>query len=325
MPEDQEKNDNQENQREADKDQGSDFRDVTPESQKEFEEVLEEVRKGMETQVNEENAEVLDPSSPLFIAGEIAAKKTAQEAAKEYQRKANFERTNLGFQKPQNSPRAFEAGTEEGDAEAAEAAKRAEIRKNAQEEAEKNLDANQQRVAVMVAGDKAMSILQKVAEEMADIAEGGGLMGEVIILFTFVLAIGKDVTDAFLATLAVATLPIPILDIALPVSIKLLSWIIGFAASTILIFFWMTVAGNWKGGLVTNWILKTVLRFLIGGLIESVIGILPVYTILNIWCYSDYRNEQKKGAEEEEKSKEKIEFVQRDVSANIERINAASS
>jgi hypothetical protein len=324
MPEDQEKN-NQENQSETEKDQSSYFRGVTPESKKKFEDVLEEVRRGMETQVNEENAEVLNPNSLLSTVGENAARKVAGIAAEKYKKRINFERTNLGFQKPQNSPRASEVETEEGGAGAAEAAKRAEIRKTAQEEAKKNLDAEQQGIAIRIAGDRAMSIFQKIADEMAEVAEGGGIMGEIIILFTFILAIAKDLTDGLLVTLAAASLPIPVFDIVFPVSVKLLSWIIGFAASTILIFFWMIVAGNWKGGLVTNWILKTVLRFLIGGLMESVIGILPIYTILNIWCYSDYRNEQRKGTEEEEAAKEKIEFVRRDVSTSIDRINAASS
>lgn len=324
MPEDRENNSNEESQSKTGENQGSYFRGVMPESKKKFEEVLEEVRKGMEAQANKENAEVPDLNSPLSTLGEIAARNVAERAAKEeYRRKANFERTNLGFQKPQNSPRASETGTEEGDAGAAEAAKRAEIRKTAQEEAKKNLDAEQQSIAVRIAGDRAMSILQKVADEMADVAEGGGLMGEVIILFTFVLAIGKDITDPFLATLAVATLPIPVLDIALPVSIKLLSWIIGFVASTILIFFWMTISGNWKGGLATNQILKVILRFVIGGVIEGAISILPVYTILNAWCYYDYRKEQNNANEKIENIQDEADRIKNKVNSDLRNISTS--
>ncbi|MDD3006450.1 MAG: hypothetical protein PHX30_02590 [Candidatus Pacebacteria bacterium] len=123
------------------------------------------------------------------------------------------------------------------------------------------------RIAISLAGDRAMRILSKAAEKMAKQAEKGGVVGAMMIGITYFVALIKDCLD-FIPGAGLLT---------------------GIALGLIISVFWLSLCGS-RHGMFSRWLMKLFLRAIIFFVFDGIpfFGILPLFLVMNAWNHYDY-------------------------------------
>jgi hypothetical protein len=299
---------------------------LTPQSKADFEKVLENVTLKMETDANGETSASAGPvTAQGFSGGSAAELRRRQEAGK----KEAFEHINAQVQKvdPQGSvSRAGQefnpAGMVEGNRNInqVKAQKKAEIEKVVLENMEEDLT-ERQKILVRLAGDQAVEVMYKSAEKMAAWAEKGGVAEGTIILFTFILAIVKDLIDAPVEVLITAGLAIPLAGEANYIIVKIIMALLGFIISTFILFFWMIILSGGEFSLVHNLTKRLLKKMIAVFIFECFIDILPAYTVGNLLNLFDYIGSKRKAGQEVENTYQNIKLVQEQTNSTINSLN----
>lgn len=228
-----------------------------------------------------------------------------EDAQRRIKSQANYERNKQSFKKIhadiQNLRRAgnsLKTRTAEERMDEAKMEARNEIsgamRKEIEGRMEKDLgfrDKMIMKVAVKTAGDKLVDAIDRTAQGMAKQVSKSEGRAFIVIAVTYLVAALKDISD-------VATG-------------GLLGILTGIAAGTFLALFWLYAYGHWRGGMVTNYVTKIVLRFVLGMFIEVTPGvsIIPTYLVLNWFSHRDFKKNIRKNRDmiaELDMKKEKV-------------------
>lgn len=237
-----------------------------------FEDVLERVEKRMEE--NRQKRQGMKSRNPMLsesLYKDDVERKVKQSEAYNRKKKSVAE-IRTGLQEMRNLRSELRMSPEQKEAQIRAQAK-SDMSKTAKEMAGTNLTVKQ-KVAVRIAGGKALDVLYSVAQKMEKEVEKGGMGASFIIMATYLIAFIKDCSDLLVS------------------GIPGLGLITGIIFGTILAFFWLLACGSWHGGYVTNKILRKILvRILAASVFESIpfCGFVPTYIVLNLWSHMDFR------------------------------------
>jgi len=308
MPEDLNKsNDNSvRNEKRASKSASETRSDFTDKSVDDFEKVLDKVRKRMEAKrQNEANMKMRDP----MLSGDLYNDDLERRAKKQ----RDFEKANQHLQTLREARSALK--TRSADEKEAEIRrqKKIEIEKAIKDQMGEGMNQKQkfmQEVVIKLAGEKALDIMYIAADKLSSQVEKGGGRAISVIMFTFFLAIIKDLLDVLLTPF-------------FPPVGWVLSLFLGIFVSGVLSFFWVLVCESWHGGVMTNQIIKILLKIVLGYFIDGFTGcFLPVYVVINVWCCLDFLSGIRKAKRRLEEINDNIEHIQKDVQNQLRRIDA---
>lgn len=218
--------------------------------------------------------------------------------------KKQFERRSNNFAKLQALRSEFQRSPEEQQEDAREESRRA-----AQEAIEKQMKqdlSERQKMIIRVAGDHALDVLYRVAARLEEQAERGGAGAFLIITLTYLIALAKDISDIGHG--------------------GLVGIFTGIIASAFLAFFWSLACGGWHGGAITNQIIKRVLRkILLATAVDGipVIGIVPTYLIINLWCHMDFKRGISRTEDEIIETDEKIKTTRENVEIQANNVDSS--
>ena len=160
-----------------------------------------------------------------------------------------------------------------------------EIREEVKEEAKKETERMSKhvkgvkgKIALKLAGKHLDKLAFVISQKMAEQAKSGGIGGILAIGLTYVFALAKDLFD-YTGVGAI---------------IGILS---GILVGAVIAFFWVQVAGGWKGGTVKRIMIKRILKKIgIAAFIETLPGpnFIPTFIVMNLWSHYDYIKSKKK-------------------------------
>ncbi|MCK5084552.1 MAG: hypothetical protein KAQ64_02770 [Candidatus Pacebacteria bacterium] len=172
-----------------------------------------------------------------------------------------------------------------------------EAKREAQKEikkASKQVKSVKAKIALRIAGDHFDKIALAIAQKMSKEANRGGLHSVMPIAITYFIAIGKDILDVFINLLDLTGIGV--------VVVIVVTAIIGGIFAIILAVFWISIGGEWKGGILKKKFLKMILKryglrivvVVIIGDSVAVFNILPLMLIFNIWAHFDFVKDVRK-------------------------------
>lgn len=159
--------------------------------------------------------------------------------------------------------------------------------------ASKQIQSRKAKIVFKLAGDHVDKIAYSIAQKMAKEANRGGVHAIIPIMATYFIAFGKDILDALINALDLTGVGVVVVIVA--------TAIIGIVVAVILAVFWLSIGGDWKGGILKKKLLKKILlrhglKIIIIVPCDSiaVLNILPLMLIFNIWAHLEFIMDVKK-------------------------------
>ena len=162
------------------------------------------------------------------------------------------------------------------------------------EKASKQVKSVKAKIALKIAGDHFDKIAIVIAQKMAKEANRGGLHAIIPIAMTYFIAIGKDLIDVIINLLSFTGVGAIVVTVVMA--------IVGGICAIILAVFWISIGGEWKGGILKKKFLKMILKrygvrivlIVVVGDSIAVFNILPLMLLFNIWAHFDFIMDVKK-------------------------------
>ena len=162
------------------------------------------------------------------------------------------------------------------------------------EKASKQVKSVKAKIALKIAGDHFDKIALVIGQKMAKEANRGGLHAIIPIAMTYFIAIGKDLIDVIINLLSFTGVGAIVVTVVMA--------IVGGICAIILAVFWISIGGEWKGGILKKKFLKMILKrygvrivlIVVVGDSIAVFNILPLMLLFNIWAHFDFIMDVKK-------------------------------
>ncbi|MCK4592737.1 hypothetical protein KAT63_04875 [Candidatus Parcubacteria bacterium] len=162
------------------------------------------------------------------------------------------------------------------------------------EKVSKNIKDKRIKIVLKLAGDHFDKIAFAIARKMSKEANRGGIRAIIPIAITYFIAFGKDILDVVINLLTLTGVG--------AIVVVIVTAIIGAICAIILAMFWMSIGGDWKGGILKKKLLKKIfLKYGVRIVFVVVIGdsvavfnILPLMLFFNVWAHLDFIKDVKK-------------------------------
>ncbi len=166
------------------------------------------------------------------------------------------------------------------------------------EKASKQVKSVKAKIALKIAGDHFDKIALVIGQKMAKEANRGGLHAIIPIAMTYFIAIGKDLIDVIINLLSFTGVGAIVVTVVMA--------IVGGICAIILAVFWISIGGEWKGGILKKKFLKMILKrygvrivlIVVVGDSIAVFNILPLMLLFNVWAHFDFIMDVKKSKAE---------------------------